>query len=620
MNKKSSLVKNEFVSFLGVAADLNLNFCSPFTPLQAFSSLKEILRSHKSQATVVEGDFSKLRLFFSWIDRLGYAKAIIQSSTSNPSGQDKNSSSMVLLTTEQFWAEIEGKKGQPKEMQQVLQKLLVRIISQILKMDESEGLDIHQNLQEMGLDSLMMVELKNLLQGVLGPHITLTASVLSEANTIHKLVKKLHEMIMYSGEEALSEEEKLDLILSEAVLAAEVSTVGIFTGGNSSKTDVEILLSGSVSSQLTLSVIENLSKRENVRKIIIMVVESEKDSLLSRIDESKIDMIKCQLISVDEDSNDHLGIARDDFERLALNVDGIVDVSLKLSSGIETTGLIRKEAQKTKSLLEFATYKKVKFVCHITRLLPQKRAKEVTVLDETLPSISKAELQRYSDRGYLSSQYVSECLLRQAVEQGVPCQVFRVPHLSGDSLTGRFEITEGHIFVRYMEFLRVGKIPTVPLPFAVVPVNQAADLILHVFLNITQGQVGGVDPVVFTLSNPHEYSYKDFFTVSQELGKPMRAVELDEFLADKNSLIETVTFSFGDPMDFTNENSAYSKLADASSQQAISCANFRKVMADFDEQVETPLAILRRDLKYAQDSGLFQQYLIGEIENASSST
>jgi len=598
-------------SFVGVAADLNLNFCSPFTPLQAFSSLKEILRNHKSQAIVMEGDFAKIRMFFSWIDRLGFAKAI-ESSTSQSGGGAKHSS--LALTTEQFWVEIEKANGQPKETERVLQKLLVHIISQILKMDESEGLDIHQNLQEMGLDSLMMVELKNILQGIMGSKVTLTASVLQEANTISKLQKKLREMILDCDE--LTEEEKIELILSEATLPTSLSTSDLPEIYSTIGNYQSLLVRGSVTSQLAMSVLKNLTERSNVKKIIILSIKDQKEFLYSQLKEFQIDESKLQVVSVDDDAIQGLGIAPAEYELMASKIDGIVDIRLN-SSTVETIGSIKKDSRNTKGLLEFATHKKLKVLCLVNPLLPQKKAKHVTILDESLPHVSKEELQRYSDRGYSSSQYVSECLLSQAVNRGVPCKVFRVPHLSGDSLTGRFEMTERHIFVRYMEFLRVGKIPAVPLPFAVVPVNQAADLILRVFLDSPNDQGNSINPVVFTLTNPHEYSYKDFFTVSQELGRPVRAVELDEFLADKNSLMETVTFAFGDPLDFSNESSAYSKLAEASSQQTILCTNFKRVIADFEEQVETPLAILRRDLKYAQDSGLFQQFVLGGDDSTS---
>jgi len=599
----------------GVAADLNLNFCSPFTPLQAFSSLKEILRNHKSQAMVVEGDFSKLRLFFSWIDRFGYARAVESSSSQSGSGVKHSS-----MTTEQFWAEIEKANGQPKETERVLEKIIVTIVSHILKVDESEEkLDTHQNLQEMGLDSLMMVELKNLLQGVIGSKVTLTASVLQEANTISKLVKKLREMILEGDE--LTGDEKIDFILSESTLPESISTSNdlIEMNENDQNNNNVLLLRGSTTSQLAMCVLKNLTGRSNVKKIIILCTEDQKNSLSSQMEECQIDDVKCQIVHIidDEDAVDEkLGMSSSDYESLALEVNGIVDIRLNSSStSVETVGNIKRESRGTKDVLQFATYKRLKFVCLVNRLLPNAKAKETsTILDEFLPKevVSKEELSRYLDGGYASSQFVSECLLSQAVQRGVPCKVFRVPYLSGDSVTGRFQITEGHIFVRYMEFLRVGKIPKVPLPFAVVPVNQAADLILRVALDVSNGKGGGSNPVVYTLTNPHEYSYEDFFTVSQELGRPVRAVEMEEFLADRNAFVDTITFAFGDPLDFTNENSVYSKLADGSSQLTLSCGNFKKVIEDFEKQVETPVVILRRDLKYAQEAGLFKQYLLNE--------
>jgi len=53
------------------------------------------------------------------------------------------------------------------------------------------------------------------------------------------------------------------------------------------------------------------------------------------------------------------------------------------------------------------------------------------------------------------------------------------------------------------------------------------------------------------------YSIGDFLKVSEELGRPGRAVELEEFMEghmNRNSAVLSMTHMFGDPLDYSKEN------------------------------------------------------------------
>jgi len=282
--------------------------------------------------------------------------------------------------------------------------------------------------------------------------------------------------------------------------------------------------------------------------------------------------------------------------------------------------VIKQEAETTRRLLEFAATKKLKVLVHVNRLLPQRKGttNHQSVLEETLPRGTKEDLDGFLEQGYSSSQFVSESLLREAKNgRGVPCVVFRVPHLSGDSRTGRFQLDEGHIIYRYIQFLSVGKIPSVPIPFAIVPVDQAASLLIQVLWSF--GTNGDRETSVFNLSNPHEYSVGDFVKVSEELGRPVKAVELEEFmeLNKKNSVVQTMKHMFGDPLDYSKESSDYSKVMESSLDAIISCVNLKKVVDSFETRVETPLTILRRDVEFAMNSGILDKFLLlnSQVDN-----
>jgi len=604
---------------VGVAADLELSFLTPFTPLQGFAALKEILRHHKIQVGVIETDFPKLRLVFPWVDRGGYATSILTST----SKRDSNRS--FAITPETFWEHIEGAGGDGKETECVLQRYVSEAVRHILRLEEGDVIDVEGNLQEMGLDSLMMVELKNVIQSALGSRVTLNANDLADANSIKKLAAKLRGMIL-EGDDELGPEEKVKFLLGESsTLPDEITaenTISKAFGGLDGE-NMSVLVTGAVDTLFGSFLLENLSGRSNVKKVVVLSSKLTSETLANKLreDGAKVDLDKCQVIAQDEDKiATELGISHSDYDKLVDEVDAVFDIRLKASSSRdESTSAIKKEAEKTRRLLEFTTTKKLKLLVHVNRLLPQRKGTNQSVLEETLPRGTKGDLDGFVERGYSSSQFVNESLLREAKDgRGVPCVVFRLPHLSGNSRTGRFQLEEGHIFYRYIQFLSVGKIPTIPIPFAIVPVDQAASLLIQVlwsFGSLSKDEKSNC--CIFNLSNPHEYCMNDFVKVSEELGRPVRAVELEEFMEDnkKNSAVQTMTHMFGDPLDYSKENSNYSKLMESSLDGIISCGNLKKVVDSYETLVETPLQILRRDIEFAVNSGILDKFLLSNSDN-----
>ncbi len=64
----------------------------------------------------------------------------------------------------------------------------------LLKFEEQEQIDIHKSFQDMGLDSLMVVELKNILQVLFGSRLTLSVDTMSDCNNIALLSQRLSEL------------------------------------------------------------------------------------------------------------------------------------------------------------------------------------------------------------------------------------------------------------------------------------------------------------------------------------------------------------------------------------------------------------------------------------------
>lgn len=105
------------------------------------------------------------------------------------------------IKIERFWDEFNSAAGDDDKQTEVVKAYIELILRQILKFDDDEPIDENQNFSDMGMDSLMMLEMKNMMQTMLGKGVTMNVSAMQELTTVSKLVAHLKEMIATMGDE-----------------------------------------------------------------------------------------------------------------------------------------------------------------------------------------------------------------------------------------------------------------------------------------------------------------------------------------------------------------------------------------------------------------------------------
>ena len=129
---------------------------------------------------------------------------------------EENSSGMA----EEFASLAEDiKKASPDERGKKVELYLEAILKHTLKLPPSERIDPDQNFAEMGIDSLMAMEMRNRLQGALGDKI-LSVSALQESRTLRSLAAHMAKLV--NSEVSPSETPINDLVLQDCQLPAEL--------------------------------------------------------------------------------------------------------------------------------------------------------------------------------------------------------------------------------------------------------------------------------------------------------------------------------------------------------------------------------------------------------------
>jgi NADPH:quinone reductase-like Zn-dependent oxidoreductase/acyl carrier protein len=169
---------------VGAAAEIELIGLQPFSPLQGISALERIMRSQSSQTTVLEkSDFPLFRRFLPAVRK--YFEDIKCDDVDSAKGTK-------VKTSDQFWKSYDESLEAESKIN-IVKDLVKSVVSSILKLEGNCG-DM-DNFQDLGMDSLMMIEMKNALQSIMGKRVTITVSSLKDCHNVNQLAVKLGELI-----------------------------------------------------------------------------------------------------------------------------------------------------------------------------------------------------------------------------------------------------------------------------------------------------------------------------------------------------------------------------------------------------------------------------------------
>jgi len=528
---------------VGLAANRKIPGFEAFSTESAIANLEKVLLLKETQVAITS-DVRQIPDTFLWAkdtyfeDESGNKQAMKQTKENFEPAKDSLSVEALKNT-----------KLSRDDKFNLLQHHVSSTVRNLLEFDSDEFLDLNISVHQLGLDSLMMIQLKNKMIKDLEP-LGLQSNNVTIANTdtITLISQKLSESLDKSNRNVLSENklgmlEDSELIHDDCKLPENFpTTVDTFPAG---KTPSTILLTGATGN-LGIYVLQMLTRKRSTSKVYCLVRKNTgRISSISRLQSmyEKNHLFEpdwTKVIFVEGSVNqEKLGMKPEVYEELKSVVDGVIHLAAKVNHAVHysrKTPIDPEDDVRTvnalgmKHILKFSCSGRAKKFCYGGTFMAVRHPDPATnKMNENW--CRNDEFDGCLNLGYCASKFIGEMLVKAAVERGLAGYVLRLPFIGGDSKQGMTKETaeKNHLMLRFISYLQTGVIPNILVPINCIPVDTCAKLFLDVFLSASQAAIPGV----YNISNPHSSRESDFLIYAkQHFGVTVKLVEFDEYLEE----------------------------------------------------------------------------------------
>lgn len=603
---------------VGVATEVDLPGVRPISTSQGLLALETFLKTQRSHISVLNTDsFALMVKLFPQLRNYIDDKRLL--------GETKQT---VLINSDDFWAKVDAAEGREEKLAIFLHFIKVTVRS-ILKMDGDEEIDDLAEFQSLGIDSLMMLEMKNSLQNVLGARMTLTQDQLKDCVTPKALATKLVDVL-----EGVDAEDDVEVVVPTMEelrqLIRDDSTLPENVCVSSDKEikelgEVETVLVTGVTGTVGPYLLKEITALEHVKKVYcLMRKNAPSERLYKRLQvtnlDKDVDLAKIECVQGDV-AEPKLGLSDNLYDKLAAEVDAVVHGAVRADHTAKywacpesrKSDVRNVNVKGTLRVLEFASYLQTKHVYHGSSLLLLTKADEEGRLWGDWPGIGDLD-EIEINSGYVISKHISEQLVKQAVERGIPCKTFRMGALAGDSRSGRCDPLSNHMVLRWLACMKLKMMPDWVAPLILTPVDHCAKITTQMFFHPE------VKPDVYNLTYQDAAVDQSLVEVASEHGIQIELVPFSEFLEklkqegnDVNSPMAPFRKRYEEEEGRVDQ---VCLSVDCLKKYVEDSTNFFK--SDKLAHVENPPidtsylesteVVMRRDVQFLKESGIFQRF------------
>jgi len=168
---------------VGIATEYDIPGLKTMSNLQCVKGLEYVMNSHRLQTCVSSIESYVL---------LGKIAPQVSVNLDEKIWKKSVETSGTIVRVDDFWRQYEANQGDKVFL---FKTYLKAILKSTLKMDDSDDIDDNANLQDLGVDSLLFVEIKNSLQELLGSRCVISINAIRSSNTVNLLAEAVVKLI-----------------------------------------------------------------------------------------------------------------------------------------------------------------------------------------------------------------------------------------------------------------------------------------------------------------------------------------------------------------------------------------------------------------------------------------
>lgn len=173
---------------VGLAAGQNISGLHPMSTKQALA-LELALKSKYIQLCPSSINVTKLVQRIPWIENF---LANIQNSEKKHNSKIFGPNKFDIVSSEKFYVEFDSCENEV-DRNSVILKYLRTIVCSVLQLEQNDW--INRKFSQLGLDSLMMIEIKNKTSGLLGGNVQMGINDFTDSEDLESLVKQVFKLI-----------------------------------------------------------------------------------------------------------------------------------------------------------------------------------------------------------------------------------------------------------------------------------------------------------------------------------------------------------------------------------------------------------------------------------------
>jgi thioester reductase-like protein len=381
--------------------------------------------------------------------------------------------------------------------------------------------------QELGIDSLMALELRNKVQRELG--ISLSATVLLSHNSVALLTE--HLAGRFEKDTPAVEDGETLRVEQLPERAARLSTgLRLAWDGDPVVPARSALLTGATGFVGAFVLRELLSRSMDVACIARAPTSEEARArvirALTRYGLWREEWASRLIVHRGDLAKPSLGLDEGGFEALAGRVDLVVHAGASVNWAVPYGSLEPTNVGGTREILRLCAAGRPKVLHYVSSL---GTAAIYLTLGRAVPGVDAgARLPKpVQTNGYVQTKWVSEQLMLEARRAGLKVTIHRPGRITGDSTSGVDNLTAGQFFFSILKgCIEMGQAPALDAPLRLVPIDYIARAITELSLH-PDGQ--GVD---VNLTNPTPTLLGTLFGTLRGMGWRVAPRDYAEWRAD----------------------------------------------------------------------------------------